>query len=83
MPRRKPDTLLPLEIEILDVALTLLRSLDYAAGAAHRQHGATVPEEWTATARTAFLDVLANAAGLPPAGVHLLGASAQPVDGGA
>ncbi|GAB4079775.1 DUF3000 domain-containing protein [Modestobacter muralis] len=32
---------------------------------------------------TAFLDVLANAAGLPPTGVHLLGASAQPVDSGA
>jgi PadR family transcriptional regulator, regulatory protein PadR len=26
MPRRKPETLLPLEIEILDVALSMLRS---------------------------------------------------------
>ena len=32
---------------------------------------------------TALLDVLANAAGLPPAGIHLLGASAQTVDRGA
>ena len=32
---------------------------------------------------TAFLEVLANAAGLPPAGIHLLGANAQTADSGA
>jgi hypothetical protein len=32
---------------------------------------------------TAFLEVLANAAGLPPAGIHLLGANAQTADTGA
>ena len=32
---------------------------------------------------TAFLEVLAHAAGLPPAGIHLLGANAQTADSGA
>jgi hypothetical protein len=32
---------------------------------------------------TAFLEVLAHAAGLPPAGIHLLSATAQTVDSGA
>jgi hypothetical protein len=43
---------------------------------------------WTAegtaldTHLTAFLDVLANAAGLPPPGIHLLGSTAQRADDG-
>jgi hypothetical protein len=32
---------------------------------------------------TAFLEVLGNAAGLPPPGIHLLGSNGQTADSGA
>ncbi|WP_413452342.1 phosphotransferase [Georgenia phoenicis] len=53
------------DLALRDVA-GMLRSLDYAAGAAQREHGATVGEDWAAQARTAFLDGYAREAGHDP-----------------
>lgn len=53
------------DLALRDVA-GMLRSLDYAAGAALRQYGARVPEDWVPAARTAFLDGYAREAGTDP-----------------
>ena len=44
----------------------MLRSLDYAAGAARREYDAPVPEDWVPAARAAFLDGYAREAGTDP-----------------
>lgn len=53
------------DLALRDVA-GMLRSLDYAAGAALREHGAEVAEDWVARARGAFLDGYAREAGRDP-----------------
>jgi len=62
--RPLPERTAP-DLALRDVA-GMLRSLDYAAGAAHREHGADVPAEWAVAARTAFLDGYAREAGHDP-----------------
>ena len=62
--RPLPERTAP-DLALRDVA-GMLRSLDYAAGAARRQHGADVAEEWVSAARTAFLDGYAREAGHDP-----------------
>ncbi|PYG00486.1 trehalose synthase-fused probable maltokinase [Georgenia satyanarayanai] len=53
------------DLALRDVA-GILRSLDYAAGAALREHGAEVADDWVARARGAFLDGYAREAGRDP-----------------
>ena len=53
------------DLALRDVA-GMLRSLDYAAGAALREYDARVPEDWVPAARTAFLDGYAREAGADP-----------------
>lgn len=62
--RPLPERTAP-DLPLRDVA-GILRSLEYAAGAAHREHGADVPVEWVTAARTAFLDGYAREAGHDP-----------------
>ncbi|WP_324649817.1 maltokinase N-terminal cap-like domain-containing protein [Georgenia sp. H159] len=62
--RPLPERTAP-DLALRDVA-GMLRSLEYAAGAAHREHGAEVPEEWAAQARTSFLDGYARESGRDP-----------------
>ncbi len=53
------------DLALRDVA-GMLRSLDYAAGAAQREHGAEVAPEWVARTRAAFLDGYAREHGRDP-----------------
>lgn len=62
--RPLPERTAP-DLALRDVA-GMLRSLDYAAGGAGREHGAVVPGEWTSAAREAFLDGYAREAGADP-----------------
>lgn len=62
--RPLPERTAP-DLALRDVA-GMLRSLEYAAGAAHREHGADVPAAWVTAARTAFLDGYAREAGHDP-----------------